>query len=200
VERCVAINRGPFLGAPPPLERLADAGGAVVLDIRDAHAFAAGHLPGAINVPVDGSSFGTKAAFVLPEGPVALHADSAAQAALGARRLQAVGLVDQPSGYLVDPPGADERLEPVAVADLDPALATVVDVREPDEAAASPVPGAINVPYREVASAGLAGPVVTICESGARAAVAASVLARNGVDARPVLDGGVPELRRRTPA
>ena len=34
-------------------------------------------------------------------------------------------------------------------------------------------------------------PVVTICESGARAAVAASVLAASGVDARPVLDGGM---------
>jgi rhodanese-related sulfurtransferase len=32
---------------------------------------------------------------------------------------------------------------------------------------------------------------VTICESGARAAVAASVLAAAGVDARPVLHGGI---------
>ena len=32
---------------------------------------------------------------------------------------------------------------------------------------------------------------MTVCESGARAAVAASALARNGVDARAVIDGGV---------
>jgi rhodanese-related sulfurtransferase len=32
---------------------------------------------------------------------------------------------------------------------------------------------------------------VTICESGARAAIAASVLQAAGLDARPVLDGGI---------
>jgi rhodanese-related sulfurtransferase len=34
---------------------------------------------------------------------------------------------------------------------------------------------------------------VTICETGARAAIAASVLGAAGYDARPVLDGGVPD-------
>ena len=33
--------------------------------------------------------------------------------------------------------------------------------------------------------------MVTICESGARAGVAASVLAAAGLDARPVLNGGI---------
>ena len=32
---------------------------------------------------------------------------------------------------------------------------------------------------------------MTICESGARAGIAASILAAQGVDARPVLDGGL---------
>jgi rhodanese-related sulfurtransferase len=36
---------------------------------------------------------------------------------------------------------------------------------------------------------------VTICESGPRAAVAASVLQAAGVNARPVLDGGVTDWR-----
>ena len=40
-------------------------------------------------------------------------------------------------------------------------------------------------------------PVVTICESGARAAVAASVLAAAGVEARPVLNGGIPDWEAR---
>jgi rhodanese-related sulfurtransferase len=39
--------------------------------------------------------------------------------------------------------------------------------------------------------------VVTICESGARAAIAASVLAAQGIDARPVLEGGVAAWRAR---
>ena len=32
---------------------------------------------------------------------------------------------------------------------------------------------------------------MTICESGARAGIAASILAAQGIDARPVLDGGL---------
>ena len=36
---------------------------------------------------------------------------------------------------------------------------------------------------------------MTICESGPRAAVAASVLQAAGLDARPVLDGGIADWR-----
>ena len=43
----------------------------------------------------------------------------------------------------------------------------------------------------------LGRPVVTICESGARAAIAASLLAREGIDARPVLNGGITEWEER---
>src|SRR5207253_8457397 len=39
--RVVALNRGPFLGAPAPLDRLADIGDATVLDVRPAAAHAA---------------------------------------------------------------------------------------------------------------------------------------------------------------
>jgi rhodanese-related sulfurtransferase len=39
--------------------------------------------------------------------------------------------------------------------------------------------------------------VVTICESGARAAIAASILSAQGIDARPVLDGGVSDWAAR---
>jgi len=38
---------------------------------------------------------------------------------------------------------------------------------------------------------------VTICESGARAAIAASVLSSVGLNARPVLDGGLNAWRAR---
>jgi rhodanese-related sulfurtransferase len=39
--------------------------------------------------------------------------------------------------------------------------------------------------------------VVTICESGPRAALAASVLAAAGIDARPVLHGGISDWQAR---
>jgi rhodanese-related sulfurtransferase len=40
-------------------------------------------------------------------------------------------------------------------------------------------------------------PVVTICESGARAGIAASILAAKGIDARPVLNGGITAWAKR---
>jgi hydroxyacylglutathione hydrolase len=80
MERIVELNRGPFLGAQPRPTRVTDAGDAVILDVRDRHSFAAGHTPGAVNVPVGGGSFGTRSAFVLPERPVVVHAENEAQA------------------------------------------------------------------------------------------------------------------------
>ena len=69
-------------------------------------------------------------------------------------------------------------------------------MREADERDSGYIPGSRHLPYRiarQAAENGLCGerPIVTICESGPRAAIAASVLARGGLDARPVLDGGV---------
>src|SRR5947208_1572893 len=65
MDRIVALNRGPLLAAQPPLGTVDSAEGASVLDVRTAREFVAGHLPGSFNVPVSGSSFATKAAFVL---------------------------------------------------------------------------------------------------------------------------------------
>ena len=138
---------------------------------------------------------------MLPPGPVVVHAATAADAELAARRLRAVGLVDEPAGYVVDPHGATERLAPVSVEELarlvSDGAVTVLDVREPDELAAGTVPGAVNVPYRVAADAPVdrTRPVVTICETGARATIAASLLVRRGIDARAVIDGGMTTWR-----
>jgi rhodanese-related sulfurtransferase len=71
----------------------------------------------------------------------------------------------------------------------------VLDVREPHERDQGYIPGSRNIPYRLVRewAEDLEGgkPVVTICSTGPRAGVAASVLVAAGVDARPVLHGGV---------
>src|SRR5213078_3273908 len=62
-ERVVALNRGPWVAARPPLEEVEPDG--LVLDARPVDVFAAGHVPGALSVALDGGSFATRAAFVL---------------------------------------------------------------------------------------------------------------------------------------
>ncbi|MFL6066776.1 MAG: MBL fold metallo-hydrolase, partial [Gaiellaceae bacterium] len=91
MERIVELNRGDFLGAQPPLERIGSVPEeAIVLDVRPTDVFAAGHRPGAVGIPVSGTGFATKAAFVLPELPVVLHAADGADAARAAAALNAV--------------------------------------------------------------------------------------------------------------
>jgi hydroxyacylglutathione hydrolase len=204
MERIVELNRGPFLGAQAPLRTISDPGDALVLDVRPREAFAAGHLAGALNVPVVDSRFPTKAAFVIPpESPVALHAASEHDAERAACGLRAVGVLEL-VGRLADPP-APERVQAVELAELEGLLAdgevTVLDVREKDERDEGYIAGSRNIPYRLVRAWADElrdeQPLVTICSSGSRAAIAASVLAAEGIEARPVLHGGVADWTER---
>jgi hydroxyacylglutathione hydrolase len=199
-ERVVGLNRGQWVGLPAEPAELADAGGATVLDVRPFGDFAAGHAPGALSVPLHAGAFATKAAFVLlPGEAVVLHAASRDEALDAVRRLWAVGLLEI-GGYVL---AADSswQLPSLSAADLRALLdeVQVVDVREPSERDGGYIPGSRNIPYRLVRKLGADAldpdtPVVTVCESGARAAIAASVLRREGFDARPVVDGGVPDF------
>jgi hydroxyacylglutathione hydrolase len=204
MERIVELNRGELVGAQPPLTGLdAVPRDAVVLDVRPTEEFGAGHRAGAVGIPLSGSSFATKAAFVLPERPLVIHARDEVEAEGAARRLYAVGLFGV-AGWQEG--GGDERLEPVSIEELERLLADgaveLLDVREADERDDGHIPGSRNLPYRTVRAAAENGlldgrPVVTICESGPRAAVAASVLQSVGVAARPVASGGIPDWRAR---
>ena len=202
MERIVELNRGPFVGAQAPLAPVSDIADAIVLDVRPARAFADGHRAGAVNVPVSGSSFATKTAFVLPERAVVMHAEDEAEATRAARSLYAVGMFDV-LGWQVG--GGGERVDSVTIDELEQLLASgeieVLDVREADERDAAFIPGTDHMPYRNVRQAAENGlvngkQVITICESGARAAVAASLLKATGIDARPVA-GGIADWRAR---
>jgi glyoxylase-like metal-dependent hydrolase (beta-lactamase superfamily II)/rhodanese-related sulfurtransferase len=196
--RIVELNRGTFVAAPPPLARLDTApAGALVLDVRPIDRFLAGHVPGAINVPVSGSSFATRAGFVLALDDAVVLDGSTHEVELAARRLYSVGFLEL-AGRLEGVP-ATEGLVALRVEDARRLLAEgaieLVDVREHDEVERDSIPGSRHLPFHRISTAtadDLDGkPVATICESGARAGIAASVLAAHGIDARPVLHGGV---------
>jgi len=187
------------LARPDVPNELHDPVGATVLDVRPFAVYAAGHLHGAINVPEESSSFATRAGFVLAAGErVALHARTRAEALSAARKLWAVGILEL-DGYLMEEQ-APETLAVVDVDELKRLLETadvqLVDVRESSERDDGYIPGSKNIPYRLLRKLGPGAlersrPVVTVCESGARATIAASLLQRDGFDVRAVAEGGV---------
>jgi hydroxyacylglutathione hydrolase len=204
MERIVELNQGPWVGAADSLEPLAGPNCGLVLDVREPEVFAVGHVKGAFNIPVSGRSFGTKAGFLVRPGDrIVIHASSPAEAELAARGLHAIGFLEL-GGYLADPP-TPESIEPIGIEELERLLAEgsidVLDVREQDERDSGYIPGSRNIPYRLLRARAddvpHDRPVATICESGARAAVAASILAAAGVEARPLLHSGVPDWEAR---
>ncbi len=201
-ERVVALNRGPWLARPAEPAEVPAAGEATVLDVRPFADYAAGHVPGSISVPVSGSSFATKAGFVLlPDERVVLLARSSEEALTAAHGLSKVGLfaID---GYLLHTE-LPESLTTLSADELRSLLdgddVQIVDVREASERDEGYLPGSRNIPYRLLRKLGAdalerSKPVVTVCESGPRAAIAASLLQRDGFDVRAVSPGGIADF------
>ncbi|MDQ4077207.1 MAG: rhodanese-like domain-containing protein [Chloroflexota bacterium] len=192
----------PFSRLPTLLEE-----GAVVVDTRSASAFAASHIPGTINIPVD-SSFATWAGWILDyETPYYLLVEPhLLEAAISA--LYSIGL-DNVAGYFeastVDawlesgqPLQSYEVVSPSQVAE--PILngeMTVLDVRNLTEWEGGHLPGAKHImlgylPDR-VEEVPTDRPVVVHCLTGARSAIGASILQATGVPHVLNLMGGFRE-------
>lgn len=218
--RIVELNRGPLLTEAAPLtpllpqrvEELVGAG-AILIDGRDQREFDAAHVPGSINVTMNQSGVGTRAAWMVdPESEVIVTADGDEETrrmiplleAVGFRRIRgflagginawrAAGLETRTTPAL-DIPGLAEKLRNDEVV--------VLDVRSAAEWEAGHVEGSIHVPYQQMRD-GIPGeirdtngrPLAVICGSGVRSALASSLLRRSGVDnVVHVADGGVPML------
>ncbi len=203
--RIVAANSGPWIGAPAPVPRCdAPPDGTSLLDVRDADAFFASHRPGSVNVPVSASGFSTKAGFVLaPDRPVTVLAAVPEDADRAITGLRSIACFDVAA--IVLEAGGPEHVTPVALDELERLLADaeadLIDVRDRDEHDAAHIPGSRHIPYRMLRDCCPDLPhnrmLVTICETGARAGIGASLLRGRGYDARPVLADGIPGWRAR---
>ena len=124
------------------------------------------------------------------------------EAGAAAWKLWAVGVLNI-TGYLLQA-DTTETLATVDVKELkrllDEGDVQLVDVREAAERDLELHPGLAEHPLPAAAKRRLARastptrPVVTICEAGPRAAIAASLLQGKGFDARPVVEGGIPDF------
>ncbi len=189
------------------------ADGAVIVDLRPAGAFAAGHPDGAINLGF-GSRVGYWGGWVIPaDSHVILLADEPAQAQDAAVQLLRVGL-DRIDGSVAG--GYDAwvgaglpiaSFEQISAADLRARAGDrrllLLDVRSPREYQADHIDGAVNVPIgdvperaRQLAADGI---FATICEGGYRSTLAASLLAREGIAHIVNVVGGMTAYRSETP-
>ena len=220
-ERIVALNRGPFVIEAAPVEALAPARvkellaeGALLVDGRPTRDFDALHVVGSINVTMDRSAVGTRAAWVIdPDEEVVVSAGTDADARRLARLLEAVGFrriagllagglpawreagLDVGTTPAIDVRALAERLRSRDVR--------LLDVRDEDEWRSGHVEGSLHVPYHdlregvppELRNGGTA--VAVACSAGNRSSIAVSLLKRAGFDnVVHVADGGVADLAR----
>ena len=209
------INRsGPdVLGGPPPLRPLAPAmveglvgGGAQIVDGRQRRTFAAAHLPGSLCDELDDRfaslvgevvPFGTRLVLVLPE-PAAEAADEAML------QLLRIGY-ENVAGYLAGGThawaAAGRPLRAFRTAEASELIGhvaerCVLDVRP--ERPEGGIPGTLAVPLAELPQRLGEMPrdreIWTVCGSGRRATVAASLLDSAGISVTAVVRGGVRDL------
>ena len=199
------INRAgpPVLDPPLPGLRPNDAArlaqiveaGATLVDVRSAESFAESHVAGALNIPLGASFSRWVGSLVGYERDfwILAHDDRAAAHAM--RLLANIGL-DRCQGYfgataLHEYASAGGRMtstQSMSVSEVDAAMretsVRVIDVRDAAEWEAGHLPGVENFPLAQMSEGAMPplddGPLVVHCQSGARAAIAVSVLAARG--------------------
>lgn len=163
-----------------------------VVDLRPRAAFAAGHLPGTLNVGLDGGGVATYLGWLIPRGaPLTLLGEDPGQVADAQRDLARIG-IDRPAAAIGGPAewagGRPLRSFPVAdFAALAAARrrpsAVVLDVRRNLEWARSRIDGAVHIPLHDLPrrlGEVPDGEVWVHCHTGYRASVAASMLEAAG--------------------
>ncbi len=178
----------------------------LILDVRSKEAFAAGHIPGAINIPF-GPNLATWAGWVLPyDHPTLLVLENPGQLTEVTTHLLRVGF-DDILGYLEG--GIDSwemagyplrSLATLSVHALQRSLDhggrhTVLDVRTENEWHAGHIEGALHIHggtlQERFGEIPRDRPVAVICGSGYRASIAASFLQREGYENLSNVLGGM---------
>jgi len=193
INRAGAVNSDPV--SPPTLtpHEITDlAGTSVLIDLRDKQTFAGGHIEDSINVPMS-TDAGAYVGWVVPwNADIVLITPQMNDATDILRQLHRIG-IENVRGIVPDGLHAWEAegrpLSRYRAGNFQELMnekpANILDARDAIEFASFSLPGAINVHFSQISaqSASLdAGTVWVHCQSGYRAAIAASQLARSGRD------------------
>ncbi len=183
---------------------------ALLIDAREPVAHAVAHIPGSVSIPY-GSSFGTWLGWVVePDRPLILLVDDPDDRDDLVRQALRIGY-ERVVGYLVGGIAAwreaglpTESTRRLSIEDLAGRLAAggpdapiVIDVRQLGEFAAGHVPGSVHIgggdlPDR-LGELPRDRPIATICASGYRSSIAASLLRRAGFEDVTWMASGMPD-------
>ena len=171
--------------------------GHVVLDVRSAREFGAGHIPGSLNIGL-GGQFASWAGILIPMGtPIVIVAESDENVDEAVMRLARVG-IETVVGYLHGGIGAWREaglgmahLTQITVDDLHNLIEKgselqIVDVRRPPEYESGHVPHALHSPLATLQlnlqnlTLDPAKPTAVICAGGYRSSAATSILKQHG--------------------
>jgi rhodanese-related sulfurtransferase len=173
-------------------------GGGQVIDVRPVADFAAGHIPGAVSIPLRGQ-FATWLGWLIPDevplGFVLASGQDPAEIAWQALKIGYEDLAGQLDGGMAAwhaDGGPAEQTSLVTAGRI--GARPVLDVRQAAEYAAGHVPGAVHVELGDLPARFRDAPrgAVVMCGHGERAMTAASLLQRAGHDGLAVLAGGAP--------
>lgn len=178
--------------------------GAQLVDVRPVKQFAAGHIPGAVSIPLR-EAFATWLGWLLPpEAPLVFVLGPGQDGAEVAWQAAKIGY-DRLAGHLAG--GMDAwRADDGSVRTLELVTADrigdrpVLDVRQQAEYTAGHIPGAVHAELGTLAGASGPAPhgAVVMCGHGERAMTAASFLVRSGADDLAVLVGGAADWAKAT--
>ncbi|MBI3635786.1 MAG: MBL fold metallo-hydrolase [Candidatus Rokubacteria bacterium] len=187
--------------------RDAVARGSCIVDLREPAVFGEAHVPGALNVWIDGPQFAERVAWLAPAAvPLILIGQGPSDIDRALLGLSRVG-VDQVVGFL--PLGMIEwknaglptaSVPQITVWDLAERLeeghdVLVIDVREPVEWREGHIEGALHLPMVEAAKhldeIPADRPKAVVCAGGLRSSAVISVLKRHGLDGFSNVTGGM---------
>ncbi|MFF4655751.1 rhodanese-like domain-containing protein [Streptomyces sp. NPDC001381] len=178
--------------------------GAQLVDVRPVADFAAGHIPGALSIPLR-EAFATWLGWLLPDTTplvfVTGPGQDLAEIAWQAWKIGYEGLAGHLEGGMAAwtaDGGPRERIDLLTADRV--AERPVLDIRQAAEHGAGHIPGAVHIELGDLASRSDAAPkgAVVACGHGERAMTAASLLQRAGHRGLAVLDGGPADWAKAT--
>jgi glyoxylase-like metal-dependent hydrolase (beta-lactamase superfamily II)/rhodanese-related sulfurtransferase len=172
----------------------------VVLDVRSAAEFGAGHVPNAINIGLSGKFATWAGTFITIGTPLAIVAETTEQVDEAFMRLARVG-IDTVAGFVLtkDYDGEINKIEQMKVAEVDATIRNgnqvqFVDVRQPGEYGGGHARGSINFPLnsltKNIDQLDPRTPTFLICQTGYRSSLATSLLENAGFESVYNVAGG----------